>query len=156
MPLIGGGGIFGSGAKENSGNTTNRTSTSVANQDFAGVDGFVNSVNLGTTTDSTIDLSVVDGGAIQAMLELSRQVSQNSANTLIELNNQNQGFARRLVDGISQDSTRQLGAIQDLAATVSTGGQSIVAETSGKIVLYISGAVGLAAAFYFYSKREKA
>lgn len=66
-----GGGFFGSGAKKNSGNTTNDTKNSVANLDFAEANGNFSTLTLGTTTDSTIDITQTDYGAVMGGLDLA-------------------------------------------------------------------------------------
>lgn len=135
-----GGGFFGSGAKKNAGNTTNDTKNSVANIDLAGADGFVNSVNIGTTTDSQIDLTVTDGGAIQAMLEVTQG---------------NKELTNNFFQQLTKQSTNQLASIESLATSVSTGGQSILADTSAKMIKYVSFGLGLLAVGLMVSKAVK-
>lgn len=74
-----GGGFFGSGAKKNSGNTTNDTKNSVANLDFAEANGNFSTLTLGTTTDSTIDITQTDYGAVMGGLDLASKALDNVA-----------------------------------------------------------------------------
>jgi len=76
----------------------------------------------GAYSGNSGNLTVTDGGAIDAM--------------------------ERAMSSFSQQTSNQLATTQALAQSVTTGGQTVVAETAAKIIKYISwGFGGLAVAF---------
>jgi|GEM_PF-1898821 len=75
-------------------------------------------------------LTVTDGGAIDAM--------------------------QKTVEAFSRQSTKNLETTQALAQSVSSGGQTVVAESSVKMIKYVSSGVAVAAALYLIGSIIKA
>jgi len=109
MGLFSGGGFFGSGGKANSGNTTSDTKASSINVDNQ--DGEIgNSIALGTTTDSTLNITTTDFGAI----DTAGDIAQAS----IGLANESMGFAGEAFDDLTGTLSDTFGV---LAGTLKSG-----------------------------------
>jgi len=83
MSLLGsGGGFFGSGGKNDSGNTTNETQSIVSNLDFQDSGDGANALVLGSVAESEVTINTSDFGAIDAASDIANQAFEfaNSAN----------------------------------------------------------------------------
>jgi len=118
MGLLGGG-FFGSGAKENAGNTTNDTKTSVANLDFAEADGNFSTLTLGTTTGSTIDITQTDFGAVLGGLDIASKALDSVTNIANTSAVNNKALAEQ---ASKTGSEKTLGASTELIAVLLLGG----------------------------------
>lgn len=129
MGLLGGG-FFGSGAKDRSGNTTSDTKTSVANLDFAEANGNFSTLTLGTTTDSTIDITQTDYGAVMGGLDIAAKALDK-------------------ISGLANSSAASNAALAEMASR--TGDEKNIDSASKLITLALLGG----AAFLFILRKGK-
>lgn len=89
--------------------------------------------------DSMTALSDVYANAVNA----NENVTDTLSESLTAASEETQQFYADVMQQQAQQATAQLETTQQLAETVSTGGQTVVAETSARIIKYVSIAAGL-------------
>lgn len=160
-------GLFDSNANTSSKDYSDKSNSS-AGKDLVdiGVSGKKNTQNVDMSkTDASVEdayntnfdgdyagnsgtLTVTDGGAIDAMENLGIEFVQQTGDIV----KSNKDLLSSVMSSFTQQTTQQLQATQHLAEVSATGGQTVVAETSAKIMKYVSISLAVIGVVIYLSK----